>query len=74
MTSFDEKALTDWFAEDVSPAHIGWYEKEFDLLQGPDAMQFWDGAEWRYGGGFNDDIPGAPVRFPRRWRGLRSPA
>lgn len=60
--------ITEWFDPEVSPIHIGWYEREWDLDYLAQDLDWWNGQYWEYGAG-NGLHQGRAIN-DKRWRGL----
>jgi hypothetical protein len=41
--------LTPWFAENVPPVRVGWYQRDYGVFIAEDK---WSGKEWLYDPGF----------------------
>lgn len=67
--SMEVRKLTDWFAPDVSPVHVGMYQRDWgDFYTVIGSLDYWDGKCWFIG------AAGGPSKIPatnnKRWRGL----
>jgi hypothetical protein len=62
------KKLTPWFPGHVKPAHIGFYERDYHIVEA-ELADYWDGDDWWVvpNGCPEERYLGAPV-CP--WRGL----
>jgi hypothetical protein len=64
--------VTQWFDPQVDgqPARIGWYQRDWQIHEAPDQLDYWDGKYWM---AYGPQSTPSFIQF-KRWRGLTSPA